>query len=90
MVAIAAGASLRAWRAVASVALVYGCWELWHTYLSGDWRDSLVDWASVMGGAVAGLAAWQRRGALLGGALVALLGGVWIGVRKRQARPEDD
>lgn len=84
MAAMAGAVGARQWAAVGAVAAVYGVWEGWHWYLSGDWQDSLVDWAAVMSGAVAGLAAWERRRGLLGVTLAGLLAGLAVGIRRRR------
>lgn len=73
-------------RPVLAVALAYGMiWEGGQWLLAGGGlADGVVDWVAVTLGAVAGRAAWDRRGRRMGAALAVLAAVMWAGVRRRR------
>ena len=86
LVALAACLPLLRRHPVLAVSLLYGLlWEGGQFLLAGGGlADGLLDWAAVTLGAIAGAAAWSRRGRRLGAALGALAAVLVAGVSGRR------
>lgn len=71
------------WLALALVVAAYAVtWEAVIQRLGAGVADALIDTAAVGLGGLIGVAAWERRGGLIGGAIVAALAMLARGVRR--------
>lgn len=71
------------WLAWALTTAAYGLvWEGVVQQLGAGIADAAVDTLAVALGGLIGVAAWERRGGLIGAAVVVALGALWKGVRR--------